>query len=166
MLQDAEKTATAVAAWIRHYFENSLPKAQAVVGISGGKDSSVVAALCVKALGADRVIGVMMPNGTQSDIADAEMLAKHLGIRSLRVNIGAVSEAFRKTFETTDNFAAVTGVETLKGEAAINYPARLRMATLYAIAQSLPTGGLVLNTCNMSEDWVGYSTKYGDSAGD
>ncbi len=166
MLRNPSTTAQAIADWIQSYFLSSLPKATAVVGISGGKDSAVSAALCVRALGAERVLGVMMPNGVQTDIADSRSVIAHLGIASICVNIGAVSEAFAASVPTSEGFFEATGKRALLGEAAINFPARLRMTTLYAIAQSLPEGGLVINTCNRSEDWVGYSTKFGDAAGD
>ncbi len=147
-----------IVAWIQDWFENNGPKANAVIGISGGKDSSIVAALLVKALGKDRVVGVLMPNGEQKDIADSKKLVEFLGIKHFIVNINPAVEG---------EYAALrdAGVEIGK-DAIINTPPRIRMTTLYAIAQSLPEGGRVANTCNKSEDWVGYSTKYGDAAGD
>lgn len=147
-----------IVAWIQEWFSNNGPKASAVIGISGGKDSTIVAALLVKALGKERVVGVMMPNGEQKDISDSQKVVEFLGIRNYTVNI---SEAF----EGEMNALRAAGVEPGK-DAIINTPPRLRMATLYAIAQSLPEGGRVANTCNASEDYVGYSTKYGDAAGD
>ena len=140
--------------WIQEFFENNGPDCNAVVGISGGKDSSVVAALCVEALGKDRVIGVLMPCGVQADIDMARKLVNHLGIKSYEVNVEA----------------AVNGVlDSLKGveittQTRTNIPPRVRMTTLYAVSQSV--NGRVANTCNLSEDWVGYSTRYGDSVGD
>ncbi|MDO4620368.1 MAG: NAD(+) synthase [Lachnospiraceae bacterium] len=166
MLKDPKKTKDAVVQWIRDYFAKNLPNATAVVGISGGKDSSVSAALCVEALGRDRVIGVLMPDGNQSDISDSYTLVKHLQIRYLEVNIQKMTEAFKSTFLTLPGFSDIAGHEGLAGEAWINTPPRIRMTTLYAIAQSVPGGGLVINTCNRSEDHVGYSTKFGDAAGD
>ena len=147
-----------IVAWIRDWFENNGPKANAVIGISGGKDSSIVAALLVKALGKERVVGVLMPNGEQKDIADSKKVVEVLGIRHFIVNINPAVEG---------EYAALkaAGIEIGK-DAIINTPPRIRMTTLYAIAQSLPEGGRVTNTCNRSEDWVGYSTKYGDAAGD
>ena len=153
---DAKKTAEAVTEWVRKYFEeNASPDTKAVIGISGGKDSSVAAAVCVKALGKDRVVGVLMPQGVQSDIALSELLVNTLGIKSYRVNIG----------QTVDTLMAeiATQVEPSR-QARVNTPARIRMATLYAIAAC--ENGRVINTCNLSEDYVGYSTKFGDSAGD
>ena len=153
---DAKKTAEAVTEWVRKYFEeNASPDTKAVIGISGGKGSSVAAAVCVKALGKDRVVGVLMPQGVQSDIALSELLVNTLGIKSYRVNIG----------QTVDTLMAeiATQVEPSR-QARVNTPARIRMATLYAIAAC--ENGRVINTCNLSEDYVGYSTKFGDSAGD
>ena len=155
---DAKKEIENIVAWVQDWFENNGPKANAVIGISGGKDSSIVAALLVKALGKDRVVGVMMPNGEQKDISDSQKLVDYLGIRHFTVNIA-------EAFEGEMNALKAAGVEPGK-DAVINTPPRLRMATLYAIAQSLPEGGRVANTCNASEDYVGYSTKYGDAAGD
>ena len=153
---DAKKTAEAVTEWVRKYFEeNASPDTKAVIGISGGKDSSVAAAVCVKALGRDRVIGVLMPQGVQSDIEFSELLVNTLGIKSYRVNIG-------ETVNTLMSEIA-TQVEP-SHQAKVNTPARIRMTTLYAIAAC--ENGRVINTCNLSEDWVGYSTKFGDSAGD
>lgn len=159
MLVDPKKTKDDVVQWIRNYFAENGKDCSAVIGISGGKDSSIVAALCVEALGADRVVGVLMPNGRQKDIADSTRLVEALGIQSIVVNIGGAY----------CNMVDVLG-RTVPGgiseQAKINLPPRLRMATLYAVAQSIPGGGRVANTCNLSEDFVGYSTKFGDSAGD
>ena len=153
---DARKTADAVVEWVKKYFEeNASPDTKAVIGISGGKDSSVAAAVCVKALGKDRVIGVLMPQGVQSDIAFSELLVNTLGIKSYRMNIG----------ETVDTLMKEISAQVEPShQAKVNTPARIRMTTLYAIAAC--ENGRVINTCNLSEDWVGYSTKFGDSAGD
>ena len=144
-------------AWIRKFFEDNGPGCNAVVGISGGKDSSVAAAICVEALGADRVIGVLMPSGVQPDIDMAHKLVDHLGIRHFVINIGDTVEALKKA-----------ATEAMDGELSVqsvtNIPPRVRMTTLYAVSQS--NNGRVVNTCNLSEDWVGYSTRYGDAAGD
>ncbi len=166
MLKNPEKTKNNIVQWIRDYFNNNLPNACAVVAVSGGKDSSVVTALCVEALGAERVIGVTMPDGVQPDIDDSNTLINHLGIKSLEVNIGKITSAFLETFAELPGFTELTGKEGLVGEAKINFAPRMRMSSVYAVAQSLPTGGLVANTCNRSEDYVGYSTKFGDAAGD
>lgn len=139
--------------WIRQWFENNGKGCNAVIGISGGKDSSVVAALCVEALGADRVIGILMPNGEQKDISDAVHLIEHLDITGYVVDVS-------KTISSLQKATSVPLTEQSK----INLPPRIRMAALYMVSQSL--NGRVANTCNLSEDWIGYSTRYGDSVGD
>ncbi len=141
--------------WIRDFFEQNGPGCNAVLGISGGKDSSVTAALCVEALGADRVIGVLMPNGEQADIEDAYQLVKHLGISYHVINIHDSVEGLLRAFP---------GEVSPSRQTVINLPPRIRMAAVYALSQSC--NGRVANTCNLSEDWVGYSTRYGDAAGD
>ena len=152
---DAKKVKNEIVEWIRNWFEQNGKDCMAVVGISGGKDSSVVAALCVEALSKDRVIGVLMPQGEQSDIEYSKMLVDFLDITRITCNIeGAVNEVL-ESFE---------GVVSPTPQTTTNLPARIRMATLYAISQSV--NGRVANTCNLSEDWVGYATKYGDAAGD
>ena len=149
-----------VVQWIRDWFEENGPGCNAVIGISGGKDSSVVAALCAEALGTDRVIGVTMPNKVQPDIDDSMKLIKHLGIRHCCVNIGdtfnAIEAAVSEQLKTLGHEISTQTIQ--------NLPPRLRMTTLYAVSQSM--NGRVANTCNLSEDWVGYSTRYGDAAGD
>ena len=141
--------------WIRDFFAKNGPDCNAVLGISGGKDSSVAAALCVEALGADRVIGVLMPCGEQADIDCSLKLVNHLGIRHYIVNIKDAVEGLK---------AAMPADLPLSTQSITNLPPRVRMTTVYAISQSV--NGRVCNTCNLSEDWVGYSTRYGDSVGD
>lgn len=150
---DAERIKNECVAWIKKFFDENGRDCNAVVGISGGKDSSVVAALCVEALGKDRVIGVLMPNGEQADIDMAKLLVNHLGIRYHIVNIKAAVDGVINSipFELSE-------------QSRQNLPPRIRMSTLYAVSQS--NNGRVANTCNLSEDWVGYSTRYGDSVGD
>ena len=162
---DAVGVKNNVIEWIRNTFENNGKNCNAVIGISGGKDSSVVAALCVEALGKDRVIGVLMPNGAQSDIDMAYKLVEYLDIKYTKVNIqeayvGILANISGFDFPNSDNIESIHITEQTR----INLPARLRMATLYAVSQSV--NGRVMNTCNLSEDWVGYSTRYGDAAGD
>ena len=152
---DAKKVKDQCVLWIRKFFEENGPGCNAVIGISGGKDSSVAAALCVEALGADRVIGVLMPQGEQHDIDMAYMLVNHLGIKHYVVNI---KDAVDSVLQNIPEELSVTR------QAEMNLPPRIRMSTLYAVSQSC--NGRVCNTCNLSEDWVGYSTRYGDAAGD
>ena len=166
MLENPQAIKDALIQWIRDYFSQNGPTCSAVIGISGGKDSTIVAALCKEALGADRVVGVLMPNGVQSDIGDAKAVVEHLGIPNMTVNIGAAYEALTQAIVQGEGYDVVTGRNDLSRAAAINTPPRLRMATLYAVGQNLPNGARVANTCNGSEDYVGYSTKFGDSAGD
>ena len=153
---DAKKTTAEAVQWIRDWFETNGKGCNAVIGISGGKDSSVVAALCVEALGKDRVIGVLMPNGTQSDIDCSKQLVKHLGIPFYVCNVKKAVDGVKEALEES-------GVE-ISRQTLVNLPPRIRMSTLYALSQSM--NGRVANTCNLSEDWVGYSTRYGDAAGD
>lgn len=153
---DAKKVKNEIVEWIRGWFEQNGKNCKAVVGISGGKDSSVVAALCVKALGKDRVIGVLMPNGEQRDIDMARKLVDFLDIMNFEVNI---KDAVDGVLRNLPMNAYDVSEQTIT-----NLPARIRMATLYAISQSMY--GRVANTCNLSEDWVGYATRYGDAAGD
>lgn len=153
---NVEKTTEAVVEWIRDWFEVNGKGCNAVVGISGGKDSSIVAALCAKALGKERVIGVLMPNGEQSDIDCSKQLVAHLGIPYYVCNIKKAVDGVLECMETA-------GIEVSR-QTRINLPPRIRMSTLYALSQS--KNGRVANTCNLSEDWVGYSTRYGDAAGD
>lgn len=151
---EAEKVKNACVQWIRTFFDENGKDCNAIVGISGGKDSSVVAALCAEALGRERVIGVLMPCGKQSDIDMAYLLVEHLGIRHIEVNIE----------KTVSSALESLGDLPVAAQTRINLPPRIRMATLYAVGQSM--NGRVANTCNLSEDYVGYATRYGDGAGD
>lgn len=153
---DAKEVKTQCVEWIRNWFEKNGNGCNAIIGISGGKDSSVVAALCVEALGKNRVFGVLMPDGCQSDIHESKQLVDFLDIMNFTINIhdavvGVISNLPFNGYDISE-------------QTVINLPARIRMATLYAISQSM--NGRVANTCNLSEDWVGYSTRYGDAAGD
>ena len=150
---DARQVKDDCVAWIRRFFEENGKGCNAIVGISGGKDSSIVAALCAEALGKDRVIGVLMPRGEQPDIDMARLLVEHLGIRHYEINIADAVEGLCRHLPFD-----------LSEQSRTNLPPRIRMATLYAVAQS--HNGRVANTCNLSEDWVGYATRYGDAAGD
>lgn len=150
---NAEKVKNECVQWIRDFFEENGKGCNAVLGISGGKDSSIVAALCAEALGKDRVIGVLMPNGEQADIDMAKLLVSHLGIKHYIINIKDAVEGLKKSIPFE-----------LSAQSLTNLPPRIRMSTVYAVSQT--HNGRVANTCNLSEDWVGYSTRYGDSVGD
>lgn len=153
---DAKKAKDGAVQWIRDWFEENGKGCNAVIGISGGKDSSIVAALCAEALGKERVIGVLMPNGEQRDIEDSKALVAYLGIPNYICNIKDAVDGVLKSLQDA-------GVEVSR-QTVVNLPPRIRMSTLYALSQS--NNGRVANTCNLSEDWVGYSTRYGDAAGD
>jgi NAD+ synthase len=155
---DAKKVKEEIVLWIRDFFENNGEGCKCVIGLSGGKDSSIVASLCVEALGKDRVVGVLMPQGIQHDIDYSKDLVEFLGIKSYEINIGV-------TVEYLLHFDIEPVLDKLlTDQTKINLPARIRMCTLYAIAQTI--NGRVANTCNLSEDYVGYATKFGDGAGD
>ncbi len=156
MAFDAKSVKNDIVEWIRKWFDENGRGCPGVLGISGGKDSSVVAALLCEALGKENVVGVLMPNGEQFDIDVSKALVKHLGIKSVTVNIKSAYEGLTKEIKNT-------GLE-FTNQAQVNLAPRLRMATVYAVSQCV--NGRVANTCNLSEDWVGYSTRYGDSAGD
>lgn len=150
---NASEAMIASSNWICDWFDKNGPKCNAIIGISGGKDSTVVAGLCVHALGKERVIGVLMPNGLQNDLKDAIDVAEFLGIKYYIINIKSAVDGIieEMPFE-------------LSNQSIVNLPPRIRMSTLYCVSQS--NNGRVANTCNLSEDYVGYSTRYGDSVGD
>lgn len=154
---DAVKAKNDCVQWIRDWFEENGKGCCAVIGISGGKDSSVVAALCVEALGKDRVVGVLMPNGEQSDIDDAKAVVSHLNIKSFCINI-------ESTFDSIVSELYHSNINPVTAQSIINLPPRLRMATLYAVSQSL--NGRVVGTDNASEAYIGYSTRWGDNVAD
>ena len=153
---NAEKVRDEIIQWTKEWFEINGKGCNAVLGVSGGKDSSVTAAVCVAALGKDRVVGVLMPNGEQHDIHVSRRLVKFLGIRSIEVNIHDAYEGAMKALRGA--------LPEISNQTTVNLAPRLRMATLYAVGQSM--NGRVANTSNLSEDWVGYATRYGDTAGD
>lgn len=157
-VQNYEEITEHCISWIRSWFAQNGPDSPAVIGISGGKDSSVVAALCKEALGKDRVFGVLMPNGVQPDIDASYSIVEHLGIASAVINIHDASEALKASLCTG------LSCEELSRQTLINLSPRLRMATLYAASQS--RNGRVSNNSNRSEKYVGYSTVFGDAAGD
>lgn len=153
---DAEKVKNDIVGWIKEWFEANGRGCKAVVGISGGKDSSVVAALCAEALGKENVVGVLMPRGEQFDIDVSHALVEHLGIKAVVMNVAdACAGIEAELLREFDDISAQTRT---------NIPPRIRMTMLYAVCQTV--GGRVANTCNLSEDYVGYNTIYGDNAGD
>lgn len=158
---DEKKVTKELLIWLRNWFEANGKGCNAVLGISGGKDSTVAAALCAKALGKDRVIGVLMPNGIQSDISDSRRVCNILDIPNVTINIKDAVDAEKRLVTK-----AIKELEKdeLTSQTIINLPPRIRMATLYALSQTM--NGRVINTCNLSEEWVGYSTRWGDSVGD
>jgi len=153
---DAKAVKNDIVKWIKEWFATNGEGCNAVLGISGGKDSSVVAALCCEALGNERVIGVLMPNGSQHDIGVSRALVEHLGINSYEINIEDAYNGIIKQLEKN--------LDNIEKQTVVNLPPRIRMSAVYAVSQSV--NGRVANTCNLSEDWVGYSTRYGDSVGD
>lgn len=158
---DPSEQVTHIVDWIKDYFVNNGPNSYAIVGISGGKDSTIVAKLCAMALGEDKVIGVQMPQHVQFDMDVSDKVVEWLGIESYKIDIGAIYDAGCKAMTDAGvvphSYSVGTAITT-------NFPARLRMAMLYNVAAIF--GGRVANTCNASENYVGYSTKYGDGAGD
>ena len=160
---NAEEEIQHIVNEIKKYFvKNGNEKTKAVIGISGGKDSTIAAALLVRALGSERVVGVMMPNGTQSDIHDAQEVCDILDIEAHTININEATEAIYKNIIPVCMNA--TGMMAIPPIVSTNTPARIRMTTLYAVAALV--GGRVINTGNRSELYIGYTTKYGDLAGD
>lgn len=157
-----EELRQSVVQWIKDWFDKNGKDCTAVIGISGGKDSTVTAALCKEALGSDRVLGVLMPNGDQSDIEDSYTVVRSLKIPYMVVNIG-------ETYMALEKELSKSGI-VLKDQGSTNLPPRLRMSTLYAIAQGVrndkPVNGRVANTCNLSETMVGWETRWGDQVGD
>lgn len=142
--------------WLR---QNNLPN-KWVIGISGGKDSLITAAIFVKKFGPENVLGVLMPCGYQPDIQDSCDVVKTLGIKSIEVNIQSAINSLNMQIL---NYSAVKTTPVDLEVADTNLPPRIRMATLYYVAQAV--GGIVLNTSNLSETILGYGTLYGDIAG-
>lgn len=154
-----------VVEWIRDWFHQNGPTCNAVIGISGGKDSSIAAALCVEALGKERVIGVLMPNGVQHDIADSAKVCETLGIRNITIDISNAVTSITDSIDALfvperDGFESID----ITAQTRQNLPPRIRMATLYAVSQSV--NGRVVNTCNLSESMIGWETRWGDAVGD
>lgn len=152
---DAKKTKDEIVTWIRNYFRKNGSDCNAVIGMSGGKDSTIVAALCCEALGKDRVFGVIMPNTAMKDSDIAVEICEYLDIDYMDINIGEAYDSLTEELAANDI--------KLSSNAATNLPARLRMSTLFMVAQSV--NGRVANTCNFSEDYIGWATLFGDGAG-
>ena len=157
---DATKLKEAIIKWIQDWFKQNGSDCKAVIGISGGKDSTVAAALCVEALGKENVFGVLMPCDFQQDIADSYAVVEFLGIESMTVDFGVAVSAILCGI---DYPRCGKGVR-ISDQTRINLPPRIRMATLYAISQSI--NGRVCCTDNLSEAYIGYSTRWGDGVGD
>ena len=156
---DPTKEIESICTWIKNYFVENGPNSKAVIGISGGKDSTVAAMLLVKALGNERVVGVRMPENVQTDIDDAITVCTTLNIEHYEIDIGPTCQKLYNAM-----MDGTMGYLMTNDQITSNTPARIRMTTLYMVAAAV--GGRVVNTCNWSEDYVGYSTKYGDAAGD
>ena len=146
-----------IVQWIKDYFNK--PEhvgSKAVIGISGGIDSSLNAALCVEALGAENVVGVLLPNGNQYDIDDAYALVDHLGIKHYEINIKPTLDVFYKSLEE----AGLSSNEVVYR----NSPARMRTNFLYAVCAKI--NGRLCNNGNLSEVYLGWRTKGADTVGD
>lgn len=160
MAFDAKAESIRVVNFIRDYMARNGPNSPIIIGISGGKDSAACAAASITAVGADRVLGILLPNGVQSDLGDAIGCCDFLKIRHMQINIGPmVMEGYNAM-----RYSRFRDLQTVNNVVKTNHPARIRMAVLYMIANQL--GGRVCNTCNMSETYVGYDTKWGDQCGD
>ena len=155
---DALKVKDELVQWIRDWFQVNGPGCKGVVAISGGKDSSIVAALLVEALGKENVVGVLLPRGVQPDIDMSYGICEFLGIKYYEVNIGPAADAVEA------GLREALGEDGVSKQSVVNLPPRVRMAVTYAVSQCV--NGRVANTCNLSEDYVGYATRYGDGAGD
>ena len=166
---DAVKAKNDWVQWIKDWFDTNGKDCNAVCGISGGKDSTVVAALCVEALGKDRVYGILMPNGKQPDIEDSITVVEHLGIPFMDVNIcdgynGVLNNIHDNIYIKQSGGSRIGKFLEISEQTKINLAPRIRMATLYAISQSL--NGRVVGTDNASEAYIGYSTRWGDNVAD
>ena len=160
---NAEKTRDNLVNWIKDWFEKNGPSSKAVIGISGGKDSTIVAGLCTRAIGKDRVLGVLMPNGDQKDISDSIRVCKSLDIPYIGINIKDYYDGLSElTLEALNSYDGK--IRELSEQTKINIAPRLRMTTLYAVSQTV--GGRVVNTSNLSEFMTGYFTRWGDECGD
>lgn len=141
--------------WTKEWFSENAPNKPAIVGISGGKDSTITAGLLCTALGKDRVCGVILPNGNQKDLDIAIDVCKNMDISYIVINIEDITKSIEKNIGK--HFELVNPVK-------YNIPPRIRMTYLYAVAASVD--GVVANTSNYSEAYIKYETKWGDMCGD
>ena len=159
---NAEQTRNDLVNWIKDWFDKNGRGCKAVIGISGGKDSTIAAGLTARAIGKERVLGVLMPNGVQKDIGDSIAVCNSLGIKYIVVNINAgykgIADNALTALKDYDDYTQ------LSDQTLVNLAPRLRMATLYAVSQTI--GGRVVNTSNLSEFLTGYFTRWGDECGD
>ena len=153
---NVEETTNNLIQWIRDWFNLNGYNCKAVIGISGGKDSSIAAALCVKALGNENVIGVLLPNGEQTDIKDSYAICDFLDIKYYVINIKNGIESTYRELEKNGIF--------ISEQTRNNIPSRERTKVIRAICQSI--NGRMVNTCNLSENYIGYFTIGGDGDGD
>lgn len=151
---NVEKVTADLIQWCKDWFTKNGPYANAIIGMSGGKDSTVAAAILCKAIGSERVIGVLLPSNGQG-LNDADLICDYLNMQFLTIPIGSICNEF----ENRLNGNLILSEQTIQ-----NIPPRVRMTALYGVAQTL--NGRVVNTCNLSEDFIGYATKFGDAAGD
>lgn len=149
-----------VVKWTRDWFNNKGENSIAIIGISGGVDSSTSAAILKEAIGVKRIIAVKMPCGVQKDIDYSNKLIEHLGLKSVEINIGNTYEELTKEIRK----AEINGNAFFNAQYTTNTPARIRMTTLYGIAAVIGNAYPV-NTCQASETLCGYDTIFGDSAG-
>lgn len=155
-----EKISHELIEWIRSSLEKSGGDS-VVLGISGGKDSSVLAALCARAIGKENVYGLILPNGLQKDISFAYDLCQVLGINNVEVPLDGIS---KEIFNSLDKLSSSNFIETITDKTQLNLLPRIRMTILYAVSQSI-RNSRVINTGNLSERWIGYTTLYGDNTG-
>lgn len=160
---DAEEVKNECIQSIRDWFEQNEEDCNAVVGISSGKDSTIVTALCIEALGKDRVIGVSLPkNGIQDKLTYD--IIKYFDIAFYEVDIQHAYVSIKDEIVDGIRNDKAKKIKSLSVQAKINLPARIRMNVLRTLAQCL--NGRVMNTCNASENYIGYSTVDGDASGD
>lgn len=145
--------------WIRKIMKG-IGGTKVILGVSGGKDSSIAAAICKEALGGNNVIGVIMPDGVQQDISFAFGICEELNIQCVNMPIGSITSEFMQVISK----GKARNIEEISANTKLNLPPRVRMTLLYGLSQSIP-GSRVINTGNLSEKWIGYTTVYGNNTG-